>query len=88
MIFLTVAPEKTCRLLFRLSIPATWRGGHRPPQLGDVEIRRNGDDSWSVLRGGVLVAAGLDKNQMLQLIRGEIELGALIERRLIDQGMS
>lgn len=45
----------------------------QPPRLGDLTIKRD-LDRWAVYRAGELVATGLTHEQVLAIIRGELEV--------------
>ena len=49
-----------------------------PPELGELCIQRTAD-GWDVYRDGRRIVAGLSKEGMLQLIRGERTVRELLE---------
>lgn len=52
----------------------------RPPELGDVHLL-NTRAGWELYVKGALKCAGLTTRQVTELIRGELELSALVNQQ-------
>lgn len=65
----------------RRDVNATWQIGDerkRPPKLGDVELVKTPDGTWKLQRNGATVASGLHFQQVLAVVRGEVDINTLI----------
>lgn len=61
--------------------------GRQPAKMGDIRLQRAASDGWELFVAGRRVVDGLDFRQVLEIINGRVDLGALRERgELVTNG--
>lgn len=55
-------------------------------RLGNVEIQCVDERQWRVQRNGATVAGGLTFAQVLQIVRGELAIDSLQQKKAVNDG--